>query len=96
MDLMKRILRYFQKCQQGLAEDICRELGISLGRCEVGKFSDGEVFVNIDETVRGRDAMNSNPPGPVNDNLMEVLILVDALKGISGEDKCCDTILWLC
>lgn len=68
-----------------LAEDICKELNVPLGCCEVGKFSDGEMFVNIGETVRGQDVFIIQPTcTPVNDNLMEVLILIDAFKRASA------------
>ena len=68
-----------------LAKDICKELDVPLGCCEVGTFSDGEIFVNIDETVRGADVFIIQPTcSPVNDNLMEVLILVDAFKRASA------------
>lgn len=86
MDFMKENIKVFSgNANKELAEDICKELGISLGCCEVGKFSDGEIFVNIDETVRGRDVFIIQPTcSPVNDNLMEVLILIDALKRASA------------
>lgn len=68
-----------------LIEDICKELDVSCGNCEVGRFSDGEIFVNIAETVRGCDVYIIQPTSaPVNDNLMEVLILIDALKRASA------------
>lgn len=68
-----------------LAEAICKELNVPCGNCEVGKFSDGEVFVNIAETVRGCDVFIIQPTStPVNDNLMETLILIDALKRASA------------
>ncbi|WP_263282456.1 ribose-phosphate diphosphokinase [Schnuerera sp. xch1] len=68
-----------------LTEDISKELDVSLGCCEVGKFSDGELFVNIAQTVRGNDVFVIQPTSsPVNDNLMEVLILIDALKRASA------------
>ncbi len=55
------------------------------GCCEVGQFSDGEIFVNIDETVRGADVYIIQPTcTPVNENLMEVLILLDAFKRASA------------
>lgn len=86
MDFMKENIKVFSgNANKELAEDICKELGISLGCCEVGKFSDGEIFVNIDETVRGCDVFIIQPTcSPVNDNLMEVLILIDALKRASA------------
>lgn len=68
-----------------LAEAICKELNVPCGNCEVGKFSDGEIFVNIAETVRGCDVFIIQPTSsPVNDNLMEALILIDALKRASA------------
>ena len=76
-----------------LAKDICMELGIPLGNCEVGCFSDGENFASIYETVRGSDVfvvqstcsfVKDGKPGTVNDALMELLIMIDALKRASA------------
>ncbi len=76
-----------------LAKDICMELGIPLGNCEVGCFSDGENFASIYETVRGSDVfvvqstcsfVKDGKPGTVNDSLMELLIMIDALKRASA------------
>lgn len=68
-----------------LAKAICDELNVPFGCCEVGQFSDGEIFVNIDETVRGSDVYIIQPTcTPVNDNLMEILILIDAFKRASA------------
>ena len=68
-----------------LAEAICKELGTVLGNAEVGAFSDGENFVSIYETVRGSDVfVVQSTCGPVNDNLMEMLIIIDALKRASA------------
>ncbi len=68
-----------------LAEKICKELGIPLGICDVSQFSDGEINVNISETVRGIDVFIVQPTcTPVNDNLMETLILIDAVKRASA------------
>ena len=67
-----------------LANEISEILQIPLGKCNVGKFSDGEISVNINETVRGKDAFIIQPTGnPVNDNLMELCIMIDALKRAS-------------
>ena len=67
-----------------LANEISEILQIPLGKCNVGKFSDGEISVNINETVRGKDAYIIQPTGnPVNDNLMELCIMIDALKRAS-------------
>ncbi len=68
-----------------LAEKICNVLEVPLGCCEVGQFSDGETFVNISETVRGVDVFFIQPTcSPVNDTLMEALILIDAFKRASA------------
>lgn len=68
-----------------LAEAICREMGLELGNAEVGAFSDGENFVSIYETVRGSDVfVVQSTSQPVNDNLMEMLIMIDALKRASA------------
>jgi ribose-phosphate pyrophosphokinase len=68
-----------------LAEAVCRHLNISLGRAVVGRFSDGEVMVELLENVRGRDIfLLQSTCAPTNDNLMEVLVLVDALKRSSA------------
>ncbi len=68
-----------------LAEAVCRHLNISLGRAVVGRFSDGEVLVELLENVRGRDIfVLQSTCAPTNDNLMEVLVMVDALKRASA------------
>ena len=70
---------------KALAEAICKELGIHLGDCEVGAFSDGENYVSIYETVRGSDVfVVQSTSSPVNDNLMELLIMIDALRRASA------------
>ena len=68
-----------------LAQAVCRHLNISLGRCEVGRFSDGEVMVELMENVRGRDVfVLQSTCVPTNDNLMEIMVMVDALKRASA------------
>lgn len=68
-----------------LAEAICKELGTELGNAEVGAFSDGENFVSIYETVRGSDVfVVQSTCSPVNDNLMELLIMIDSCKRASA------------
>ena len=68
-----------------LAEQIASEIGISLGNCNVNKFSDGEISININESVRGDDVYIIQPTSfPVNDNLMELLIMIDACKRASA------------
>ena len=68
-----------------LAEDICRKIGTELGNAETGCFSYGENFVSNYETVRGSDVfVVQSTCSPVNDNLMELLIMIDAFKRASA------------
>jgi ribose-phosphate pyrophosphokinase len=68
-----------------LAQAIADHLNIPLGKAQVGRFSDGEVQVEIQENVRGRDVFVVQPTSsPTNDNLMELLIIVDALHRASA------------
>lgn len=70
---------------RGLAEEIASHIGISLGKCTVSKFSDGEIQINIEESVRGCDVyVVQSSSTPVNDHLMELLIMIDALKRASA------------
>ena len=69
-----------------LAQEICKYLKISLGNTLVTTFSEGEIRVKIDENVRGKDVFIIQPTcSPVNNNLMEILILIDALKRASAK-----------
>ena len=69
-----------------LAEEVVQCLGTTLGEIQVGRFSDGEVTVEIKQNVRARDVFIIQPTcAPTNDNLMELLIMVDALKRASAE-----------
>jgi ribose-phosphate pyrophosphokinase len=68
-----------------LAEEIAQYLRVPLGDAEVSRFSDGEVFVQINENVRGTDVFVVQPTcPPVNDSLMELLIMIDAFKRSSA------------
>ena len=68
-----------------LAEEIAACLGIPLGQAEVTRFSDGEVFVQLDENVRGADVFIVQPTcPPVNDSLMELLVMLDAVQARLG------------
>ncbi|MDO5707800.1 MAG: ribose-phosphate pyrophosphokinase [Andreesenia angusta] len=68
-----------------LAKEICKELGKDLGELSASKFSDGETTVDLKETVRGRDIFVIQPTcPPTNDNLMELLIIIDALRRASA------------
>ena len=67
------------------AQGVCDELGVNLGRSEVKKFADGEVSVSVNETVRGCDVfVVQSTCNPVNDNLMELLIMMDAFRRASA------------
>lgn len=69
-----------------LASDIAKHLGTELGSASVGRFSDGEVTVEINQNVRARDVfVVQSTCAPTNENLMELLIMVDALKRASAE-----------
>lgn len=69
-----------------LAEEIAKEVGIPLGQCTVKQFSDGEIQINIEESIRGCDVfVIQSTSAPVNENLMELLIMVDALKRASAK-----------
>ncbi len=68
-----------------LANDVAGHLGLPLGKALVGRFSDGEVMVELEENVRGKDVFVVQPTcGPPNDNLMELLVMVDALRRSSS------------
>ena len=68
-----------------LAEAIAKELNLSLSAAEVGKFSDGEISITLPKTVRGKDVfIIQSTSTPVNDNLMELLIMIDACKRASA------------
>jgi ribose-phosphate pyrophosphokinase len=68
-----------------LAHDVAKQIGTPLGRAYVGRFSDGEVNVELMENVRGRDVFILQPTcPPANDNLMELLVMVDACRRASA------------
>jgi ribose-phosphate pyrophosphokinase len=83
---MPNIIKVFSgNANPGLAKEICDYLKISLSSVEVRRFSDGEIFVEIGENVRGADVFIIQPTcPPVNDHLMELVIMVDALRRASA------------
>ena len=84
--MLERMRIFSGNSSRVLAGDICRKLGISPGEANVSTFSDGETRVEIDENVRGMDVfVVQSTSTPVNDNLMELLIMVDALKRASAD-----------
>lgn len=69
-----------------LAQAICKRIGVPLGKANIGKFSDGEIRVHINESVRGADVfVIQSTSDPVNQHVMELLITVDALKRASAK-----------
>jgi ribose-phosphate pyrophosphokinase len=69
-----------------LSAEIAGHLNLSLGKAVIGQFSDGEVMAEIQENVRGRDVFVVQPTGaPTNDNLMELLVIIDALRWASAK-----------
>ncbi len=83
---MPNIIKVFSgNANPELAHDICGHLNIPLSKVEVRRFSDGEIFVEIGENVRGADVFVIQPTcTPVNDHLMELVIMVDALRRASA------------
>ncbi len=70
----------------GLAEEIAKVIGVELGKCSVMRFSDGEIQINIEESIRGCDVfVIQSTSQPVNEHLMELLIMIDALKRASAK-----------
>ncbi len=81
----KRMLLFSGSAHVELAEKIAENLNISLGKVTRTKFKNGEIYIKFEESVRGADVFVIQPCGdPVNDNLMELLIMIDALKRASA------------
>lgn len=82
---MIRMVLFSGNANRKLAQEIAEYLGRPLGQAEVSQFSDGEVFVQINENVRGADVFVIQPTSPpVNHHLMELLIMIDALRRASA------------
>jgi ribose-phosphate pyrophosphokinase len=82
---MDRLMVFAGNANPRLAQDVVKHLNLSLGRAVVDKFSDGEVLVEIMENVRGKDVfVLQSTCQPTNDNLMELMVMVDALKRSSA------------
>jgi len=85
MTKLKEMMIFSGNANRTLAEDICRHLQVELSRADVRKFSDGETYVEIGENVRGKDAFVVQPTcTPVNDHLMELILMADALRRASA------------
>ena len=67
-----------------LSEEIARSLGVGPARATISRFADGEIFVRIDENVRGNDVFILQPTNPPAENIMELLLLIDAAKRASA------------
>lgn len=77
----KKIKLFSLNSNLELAQEIADYINVPLSKCEINRFSDGEVQVNIEETVRGHIVfVIQSTNAPVNDNYMELLIMIDALK----------------
>src|SRR5690349_3978931 len=82
---LDRLMVFTGNANQRLAQEVAKHLNLSLGRAIVGKFSDGEVMVELLENVRGKDVfVLQSTCAPTNDNLMELLVMIDALKRSSA------------
>ena len=81
-----RLQLFSGNANQDLAKSIASHLGMELGRCRVNQFADGEIYLQIQENVRGGDVFVIQPTcTPVERNLMELLLMLDALKRASAE-----------
>jgi len=82
---LERLTVFTGNANPRLAQDVVKHLNITLGRAVVGKFSDGEVMIELLENVRGKDVfVLQSTSMPTNDNLMELLIMADALRRSSA------------
>src|ERR1700704_166732 len=82
---LDRLMVFTGNANPRLAQEVAKHLNLSLGRAIVGKFSDGEVMVELLENVRGKDVfVLQSTCAPTNDNLMEMLVMIDALKRSSA------------
>ncbi|MDX1373983.1 MAG: ribose-phosphate pyrophosphokinase [Burkholderiales bacterium] len=82
---LERLMVFTGNANPRLAQDVVKHLNIGLGRAICGRFSDGEVLVELLENVRGKDVfILQSTCAPTNDNLMELLVMVDALKRSSA------------
>lgn len=84
-NVLKHIKIFAGSSNPSLAQAICKDLGIELGELTISQFADGEIGVRIEETVRGKDVyFIQSTSKPVNEHLMEALIVIDALKRASA------------
>ena len=82
---MENITIFSGNANPALAASIVKHLGLTLGAVDIGRFSDGEIVVEIQENVRGKDVfVIQSTSAPCNDNLMELMVMVDALRRASA------------
>ena len=86
MSVSTNALQVFSgSCNVPLSESICKYLGVPIAKAAIGRFPDGETRLKLNEDVRGRDVFIVQPTAPpVNDNLMELLVMIDAAKRASA------------
>ncbi|MHB8157227.1 MAG: ribose-phosphate diphosphokinase [Desulfocucumaceae bacterium] len=85
MTARRRLKIFSGNANPRLAEEIAQYLGVAVGSAKVGRFSDGEIQVKINESVRGADVFIIQPTStPINEHLMELLIMVDAVRRASA------------
>ena len=81
----KNIKIFAANASRNIAKSVAEQLGLPLGRSDVSTFSDGEISVSFHESVRGCDVfLVQSTCAPVNDNIMELLIMIDACKRASA------------
>ena len=85
--MKNKITVFALSASEELAKDIAKELGTNVGKSKVHHFADGEILVEIEESVRGKDVyIVQSTSNPVTENLMEILVLADALKRASAKE----------
>lgn len=93
MDHLPGVARGFKlisgTANRGLAEEIARSLGVDLAKVTLSRFEDGEIFVRIDENVRGADVFIVQPTSPPAENILELLLLIDAARRASASRITC-------
>jgi len=84
LDVRNEIMLVSGRGNKKFAENVAKHLGIGLAKVEIYNFSDGEIFAKFDENIRGKDLFIVQPTNPPADNLMELLILIDAARRSSA------------
>ena len=85
----KRLRLFAGTSNPPLATSICENIGLPQGEIHIQRFSDGEIFMQFQETIRGQDVfVIQSTSAPANDNLMELLISIDAAKRASARQIC--------